>query len=468
MAGLWEPPRSGDKLTAAGGLEQSWEPANCDEQGGLKDSLQRGGYVYWPVCSERRQVMILEAAGHRCVYVNGDIRAGDPYGHGYLHLPVLLQQGTNQFLFQAGRGNFRARLVPAPGPLVLETADSTLPDIIAGENDALWGATVILNATTNSMLASLHAVGGESSESLVTIPPLGICKAPWLLSPPGVPQFSNTVSIALEAADVSGGSQARVRSTISLRVRQPTQTHRRTFRSEIDNSVQYYALNLASVAAGQRTRPALFLSLHGAGVEAQGQADAYSPKPWGHIVCPTNRRPYGFDWEEWGRWDAIEVLGLAATRLDVDPARIYLTGHSMGGHGTWQLGALLPGRFAAIGPSAGWISFRSYAVRERSPGTNAVEQMLLRAAAASDTLLMATNYLEEGVYILHGDADDNVPVSEARAMRKVLAEFHRDFDYHEQPGAGHWWPIAWTGRRCLIFSPDTSFPQTTRFAESGL
>ena len=65
-------------------------------------------------------------------------------------------------------------------------------------------------------------------------------------------------------------------------------------------------VNPASGPAGQ----ALFLSLHGASVEAIGQADAYSPKKWGPIVCPTNRRPYGFDWEEWGRWDALEVLAL--------------------------------------------------------------------------------------------------------------------------------------------------------------
>ena len=28
----------------------------------------------------------------------------------------------------------------------------------------------------------------------------------------------------------------------------------------------------------------------------------------------------------------------------------------MGGHGTWQIGVTYPARFAAIGPSAGWIA----------------------------------------------------------------------------------------------------------------
>src|SRR4029077_10978732 len=132
-----------------------------------------------------------------------------------------------------------------------------------------------------------------------------------------------------------------------------------TFISRIDGSVQYYAVNPASGPAGD-ARPALFLSLHGASVEAIGQADAYSPKSWGYLVAPTNRRPYGFDWEDWGRIDAIEVLTLAMNRFHTDSSRTYLTGHSMGGHGTWQVGVTFPDHFAAIAPSAGWISFASY------------------------------------------------------------------------------------------------------------
>src|SRR5207249_1249684 len=83
------------------------------------------------------------------------------------------------------------------------------------------------------------------------------------------------------------------------------------------------------------------------GVEAQGQADAYASKPWGHLVAPTNRRPFGFDWEDWGRLDALEVLDHAQQLLQTDPQRTYLTGHSMGGHGAWQVGATYPDRFAA-------------------------------------------------------------------------------------------------------------------------
>jgi len=198
--------------------------------------------------------------------------------------------------------------------------------------------------------------------------------------------------------------------------------------------------------------------LHGASVEAIGQADAYAPKNWGVLVAPTNRRPYGFDWEEWGRMDALEVLELAMQRFQPDPDRVYLTGHSMGGHGTWNMGANFPDRFAAIGPSAGWISFWSYAGSRRVEEPDAIERMLLRGMANADTLGLSTNYAQLGVYILHGDADDNVPVSEARKMREHLQGFHHDLDWHEQPGAGHWWGNSdEPGAACVDWPPMFDF-----------
>jgi poly(3-hydroxybutyrate) depolymerase len=456
VSGQWRPPVPGEVLSTAGG-EQRWEAAKASEKGVLPGARTRGGYVYWPIASDREQVMVLEAAGSSCVYVNGEIRAGDVYGFGYLKLPVLLHPGTNEFLFQSGRGDLRAKLIAPPAPLSIHTADSTLPDIILGEREQLWGAVVLLNATTNTMRASLRVLERGGPESSVNIPPLGIYKAPFVFLPPRIPK-TNQVAVTLEAMDRSGRTQAPARAKVNLRVREPKQTHVRTFISDIDGSVQYYAVNPASLEPRTGSRPALFLSLHGAGVEARGQAESYHPKSWGHIVCPTNRRPYGFDWEEWGRWDALEVLAAAKARYQPDPSRIYLTGHSMGGHGTWQLGVLFPDQFAAIGPSAGWVSFSSYVGRGAAPVTNAVQQLLRRAAAASETLLMATNYLQQGVYLLHGDADDNVPVSEAREMRRVLGEFHRDFDFHEQPGAGHWWDASdEPGTDCVDWAPMFDF-----------
>ena len=223
-------------------------------------------------------------------------------------------------------------------------------------------------------------------------------------------------------------------------VRNVAQTHRRTFVSNIDGSVQYYGVvpplrrfgrppatsqpvPVTARCGCRRGRP-------GSGLRREAQR-----------LCrhAHNRRSFGFDWEDWGRWDALEVLQQASARFQTDPQRTYLTGHSMGGHGTWHIGTLFPDRFAAIGPSAGWISFSTYAGGQPAPTEDPVSQMLRRSLLAGDTFSRVQNLAYQGVYILHGERDDNVPVEQARTMRERLAKFHPDFVYREQPGAGHWW-----------------------------
>ena len=191
----------------------------------------------------------------------------------------------------------------------------------------------------------------------------------------------------------------------------------------------------------------MVLSLHGAGVEATGQARSYAAKDWAVVVAPTNRRPFGFDWEAWGRLDAIEVLDDAMAQ-NVDVERVYLTGHSMGGHGTWQLGVHFPGRFAVVAPSAGWRSFATYR------GDPPLAGALARANAASDTERYAANLAQRAVYVIHGSADDNVPVEESRAMVALLDGVVEDLTYHEQPDAGHWWDgDAGPGADCVDWPP---------------
>ncbi|WP_353197873.1 PHB depolymerase family esterase [Sandarakinorhabdus sp.] len=50
--------------------------------------------------------------------------------------------------------------------------------------------------------------------------------------------------------------------------------------------------------------------------------------------------------------DVLAVADLVAAEYNVDPARTYLTGNSMGGAGTWWIGARHPQRWAAIAPAA--------------------------------------------------------------------------------------------------------------------
>ncbi len=468
VAGDWTPPRAGERLVLPEGGSRTWEAARAGEDGWLEHSALRGGYACWAVALPAGGVRILEASGHAMVYVNGEPRAGDPYSTGIVRLPVLLRRGENHLLFQGGRGRLRARLAAPPAPLFLDTADATLPDLLVGEAGQRWGAVVVVNATEaprRGLRLRATVPGGRSVVTdLPTVPPLSVRNVGFRIAAPARPGDSAPVSLELIGGDgplrnaSAGRAASAPRSTVTLRVRRADQTHKRTFRSAIDGSIQYYAVNPAERGAGRQGRPALFLSLHGAGVEAIGQADAYSPKSWGHLVAPTNRRPYGFDWEDWGRLDALEVLAEAERALGTDPARTYLTGHSMGGHGAWHLGVTYPDRFAAVAPSAGWISFWSYGGSARPEQPSPLEALLERARAPSDTRALARNSAAHGVYLLHGGADDNVPPNQARTMVEQLATFHRDWVYHEQPGAGHWWDASdEPGADCVDWAPMFDF-----------
>jgi predicted peptidase len=56
------------------------------------------------------------------------------------------------------------------------------------------------------------------------------------------------------------------------------------------------------------------------------------------------------------RWRSDELLALLDQVMKthkVDPKRVYVTGLSMGGYGTWDLASAAPERFAAVAPICG-------------------------------------------------------------------------------------------------------------------
>ncbi len=456
VAGTWKTPTGGDTVALPDGKTQSWKPAAAGNDGWL--AIPAGGYAAWTVLSPDQRVMILEASGHGMVYVGGVPRVGDPYEYGYVKLPIELNAGANDLLFRSGRRRLRARLVASPAEIFLNNGDLTVGDVLIGDKLESGGAAVVINATTRTLRGYALECEWGGAHTVTPVPdllPLSIRKAAFDLNSTILTEPQDVdASLRLVPPTDSAPDGTRIGEPLKLRVgiRRETDKHKRTFLSKIDGSIQYYSVVPAHPKPGDAAQPGLVLSLHGASVEATSQANAYEHKDWCHIVCPTNRRPFGFDWEDWGRLDALEVLYDAENRLNTDPQRAYLTGHSMGGHGTWNVGVQFPDRFAAIAPSAGWISFWSYSGAARLDTSDPVLALLQRAASPSDTLSLSRNLLHNGVYILHGDADDNVPVEQARTMRQHLATFHPDFAYHEQPDAGHWW-----GDACVDWPPIFEF-----------
>jgi dienelactone hydrolase len=438
------------------GGPRSWTAVKAGDDGWIQDRALSGGWLCVVVNAERPKTMILEATGYYVVHVNGEPRGGEKYGADWVRHPVRLVKGRNTFLFKGERGRIRARLVEPPAAVFFTDADMTLPDLIQGEKGPFWAGLRLVNATGDRLLGIevLYRAGGRSEVARLeaTVAPFITQKlaTPFSIE---IPATEGTVPVEIRARARAGRREVETPPfTIELKTVPPSSHHVRTFVSETDRSVQLFAVAPRILGSGDGrlagSKPALVLTLHGAGVEAINQARAYKSKDWAFIVAPTNRRPYGFDWEDWGRLDALEVLTEASRLFGTDPSRTYLTGHSMGGHGTWQIGATAPGPWAAIAPSAGWSSFSSYGGGVVYQNPSPVEKMLARANNPSETTALARNFLHYGVYILHGDQDDNVPVAQARAMRELLGSFHPDFCYYERPGAGHWW-----GDECVDWPP---------------
>ncbi len=445
------------------GKELKWHEISTDKTNSFNDRDLRSSYVYLTYHSKEERTVLFEASGHSLALINGMPHEGDHYDFGWNLIPVRLIQGTNVFVLKVGRfPRIRARLIDPKDPVQFTIRDLTMPDLLLEEKKQYNGAIRIINATENWVKNyAIHAqISGENVVTEVpSIPPLSVRKIPFSFA--SIPQNyeKEEIDLKLQLKNLNVISTQELK----LKVKSKHNHHKKTFISDIDGSVQYYSV--APSSNHELESQALFLSIHGASVEAVNQANAYKKKDWGNLVAPTNRRPFGFAWEDWGRLDALEVLADAKKIYQPDLKRIYLTGHSMGGHGTWYLGATYPDKFAAIAPCAGYPDLLLYrdsflkrtlkmspeqlsrfgmtaeiVARLNMPTTETpVEQMMKRAGNPSRTIELIQNYLHFGVYVLHGEKDNVVPTFIARDMRERLGKFHNDFTYYEYPGGTHWY-----------------------------
>ena len=432
------PPKEGEVVKGTSG-EAPWRPVEAKEDGSVED--ERGAWFYGevegPAGGSSVHLAHLDRAG--ALFVNGAGFPGDVYGLGTGPVPVELRPGVNRLFVVGPRGPWRLRFEPwkaGRSPVLAE--DATLPDPVAGEEE--WegeGSVRLLNPSTEWKPAPWIGPGGPGSTDppppewspALPLAPLWTGKAAVDLGPWGLLRPGNRIAFS-----VGPGSPP---TDFSLDVRRPGEARRVTFTSAMDGTVQYYAVLDPSGAPAAVREVATVLSLHGASVEAIGQARSYSPRPGVRIVAPTNRRPFGFDWQDWGRTDAYEVLSRVLALPDADPDRVFLTGHSMGGHGTWHLAANDPDRWAAIAPSAGWCSFDTYGGGPR-PETE-LSPIWRGADGGSRTEDLIPNLVPLPTFVLHGTADDNVPLSEAEGMIARLEKAGGRPLRRFQEGAGHWW-----------------------------
>jgi poly(3-hydroxybutyrate) depolymerase len=423
-------------------LGLDWQSVAPGPNGELVTSFFDLVYAAARVSSPAGRGVFARGDGVFTFYVDNDApQPGDFYFSRKLRVPLAVAPGEHVVVVRADGHPQRppeVELWSSDAELVINDGDVTAPSPVAGSAAELPLGVAVLNLTMRSLdgLRASVVPSDALAASSVSQPPLAphaVTQLAFSLRPRVPwPEAGTTVRARLR---VEGPSLVwAYEREIELATVAPSARRRVTRRSQIDGSVQYYALMPPS-APPPDDGYGLVLSLHGAGVEATGQAEAYSPKSWAFLAAATNRRPFGFDWEEWGRLDALETLAHALGEGPINPTRAHLTGHSMGGHGTWHVGVHHGHRFAVVAPSAGWISFAEYTGPPHPTGP------LGRARAHSQTLDFIENLAPRTVYIIHGAADDNVPVSHARKMHQTLQGIVApdELTYYEDPKGRHWW-----------------------------
>jgi len=191
---------------------------------------------------------------------------------------------------------------------------------------------------------------------------------------------------------------------------------RYAFRSPLDGSIQPYSLYLPP---GYRRdgRFGLSVHLHGASQDdvaaARNLASAEPPDML--ILAPYCRGNQAYSGT--GERDAIDSMDLIQSRYAIDPDRVYLSGSSMGGFGTWRLAKLYPWRFAAAVTFAGWTD-----------------------------LDMLENLLGMPLLVVHGDADPQIPIEEDKRAVEFLRANGGSARFDALPGGGHNALETWTAK----------------------
>ena len=175
-----------------------------------------------------------------------------------------------------------------------------------------------------------------------------------------------------------------------------------------------YLLYLPEAYGKKKSWP-LILFLHGAGERG---SDLYLVKLYGPPKFLETKKDFPFivvspqcpvkDW--WpNRIDSLmALLDDVTDRYNVDIERVYLTGLSMGGYGTWALAGQYPERFAAIVPICG-------------------QGDVSDADALKDTPM----------WVFHGAKDTTVPLSNSEEMVAAVREAGGNVKFTIYPEAGH-------------------------------
>jgi predicted peptidase len=180
---------------------------------------------------------------------------------------------------------------------------------------------------------------------------------------------------------------------------------------------QIYALNylLYLPGDGAQQKMPLVLFLHGAG-ERGNDLDKVTKHGPPKLIEAGQKLPFILvspqcPEESWWKPDGLMALvDEIVAKHHVDEDRIYVTGLSMGGYGTWALAGDYPNRFAAIAPICGG-------------GTRQQARRISQAKIPT--------------WVFHGAKDSTVPIEESDRLVKFMKQFDGDVKFTVYPEAGH-------------------------------
>lgn len=168
----------------------------------------------------------------------------------------------------------------------------------------------------------------------------------------------------------------------------------------------------------------LMLFLHGAGERGTHVNRVAIHGPMSLVKRGTNFpfiivAPQCPEGEIWDNEPLLQLLDRIESTYAVDTNRVYLTGLSMGGYGSWRLGLGYPERFAALAPVCG--------------GANMIEVIL-----GSWEKERCKQMLQLPIWAFHGAKDDVVPPIESERVINSLKKIgHKNIKLTVYPQAKH-------------------------------
>ena len=209
--------------------------------------------------------------------------------------------------------------------------------------------------------------------------------------------------------------------------------------SEIDGSFEPFLRYLPAQPPPARGYP-LLVYLHGYAPDLNIVNWSHLPEELADIAGEMGFaivNPFGrsnTDFQGVGEQDVMRVIDEMASRYSIDPDRIILAGHSMGGMGVWTIGAHYPERFAALVVVAARGDY--YHWREVDRDTLPSYKRVL-VDTEFVPAFMLPNLARLPVLVAHGALDNIVPAAEGRHMAGLVEDAGGALTYVEFPDGWH-------------------------------